>query len=83
LLGRGDGVGSGDEAPRRLLFVDDCQRCLRELGWVACLLVVLALPEFALGGVALGVVLDRRMRVVRRILGPSSVRKNPGLMIVA
>ena len=68
LLGRGDGVGAGDEAPRRLLLVGDRQQRLGELGRVADLLAVLALPELELRGVALGVVLDRRRGVVRRLL---------------
>ena len=44
------------------------QQRLGELGRVAALLAVHALPELALGGVALGVVLDRRRGVVRRLL---------------
>ena len=46
----------------------DRQQRLGELGRVAGLPAVLALPELALGSVALGVVLDRRRRVVRRLL---------------
>ena len=62
LLGQRDCVGAGDEAARRLLLVGDGQQRLGELGRVAGLLAVLALPELALGGVALGVVVDRRLR---------------------
>jgi hypothetical protein len=57
-LGRADRVGTGDEAARRLLLVGDGQQCLGELGRVAPLLAVLRLPRLALGGVALGVVVD-------------------------
>jgi transcriptional regulator with XRE-family HTH domain len=60
LLGLRERVGAGDEPERRLLFVGDGQQRLGELGGVAALPAVHALPELALGGVALGVVLDRR-----------------------
>src|SRR3954469_9250060 len=68
LLGLRDGVGAADEAEWRLLQLGDGDERLRELGRVAALLAVHALPELALRSVALGVVLDRRRRVVRRLL---------------
>src|SRR5829696_8159092 len=68
LFGLRDGVGAADEAKRRLPQLGDGDERLGELGRVAALLAVHALPELALGGVALGVVLDRRGRVVRRLL---------------
>jgi hypothetical protein len=66
LLGQRDCVGAGDEAARRLLLAGDGQQRLGELGRVAGLPAVLALPELALAGVALGVVLDRRLGVPAR-----------------
>src|SRR3954469_24192921 len=68
LLGLRDGVGAADEAEWRLLQLGDGDERLGELGRIAALLAVHALPELALRGVALGVVLDRRRRVVRRRL---------------
>jgi hypothetical protein len=65
LLGLGERVGDGDEPERRLLPARDGQQRLGKLGRVAALLAVHALPELALGRVALGVVLDRRRGVVR------------------
>src|SRR5688500_5390231 len=59
LLGLCERVGAGDEPERRLLLVGDGQQRLGELGRVSTLLPVHAVPELALGGVALGVVLDR------------------------
>ena len=75
----GDRVGAGDEAERRLLLLGDGQQRLGELGRVAGLLAVLALPELALGGVALGVVLDGRRGVVRRLLGEQLGAEEPGV----
>src|SRR5436190_223393 len=77
LPGRGDRVGSGDEAARRLLLVGDRQERLGELGRVAQLLAVLALPELMLGGVSLGVVGDGRRGVVRRFLGEQLGAEEP------
>src|SRR4051794_26166643 len=62
------GVGAGDEPERWLLRLGDRQQSLGELDGVAALLPVLALPEIALRCVALGVVRDRRLGVVRRLL---------------
>src|SRR3954463_14469411 len=79
LLGLRERVGAGDEAERRLLFVGDDQERPGELGGVAALLAVHALPELALRGVALGVVLDRRGGVVRRLLGEQLGTEEPGV----
>ena len=54
VLGLRERVGAGDEPERRLLLVGDGQQRLGELGGVAALLAVHAVPELALGGVALG-----------------------------
>ena len=51
LLGLCERVGAGDEPERRLLRVGDGQQCLGELGGVAALPAVHAVPELALGGV--------------------------------
>src|SRR3954471_18929961 len=59
LFGLGDRVGPGEKPERRPLLVGDGQQRLGELDGVAALLAVHALPELALGDVALGVVLDR------------------------
>jgi hypothetical protein len=77
LLGGGDGVGADDEAARRLLFVGNGQKRLREFGWVASLPAVLALPELVLGGVSLGVVGDARRGVVRGFLGEELGAEEP------
>src|SRR3954454_19338135 len=82
LLGLRERVGAADEPERRLLELGDRQQRLGELGRVAALLAVHALPERALGGVALGVVLDRRRSVVRGLLREQFGAKKPGLTTV-
>ena len=54
LLGDGDGIGAGDEAPRRRLLSCDRDERLGELGRVAGLLAVLGLIPCPSVGVALG-----------------------------
>src|SRR4051794_32024404 len=60
LLGLSERISTGDETERRPLFGAEGQQRLGELRRVPRLLPVLAFPEFALGGVAVSVVLDRR-----------------------
>jgi hypothetical protein len=62
-LGDADHVGAGDEAARRRFTVGQVDEGSSELGRVAELLPVLGLPPLELLRVALGVVLDRRLRV--------------------
>src|SRR5215212_3462745 len=67
LLDGGDRVGAGREAQRRLLLTREPDQRLGELGGVASLLAVHAVPDgYGLLG-ALGVVLDRGLGVVRRL----------------
>src|SRR6266496_1242862 len=63
-----DGVGAGDPAQRRLVLARELDQRLGELGGVTALLAVHALPggDGLLG--SLGVVVDRRLGVVRRLL---------------
>ena len=63
LLDGGDGVGAGDEAQRRLVLAGELDQGVGELGGVAALLAVHALPggDGLLG--ALGVVVDRGLGV--------------------
>jgi len=77
LLGRLDRVGAGDEPERRPLLIGDGQQRLGELGRVALLLAVLALPELALGGTAVGVVGHGRRGVVGRLLGEQLGTEEP------
>src|SRR3989449_11537198 len=69
LLGEGDGIGAGDEAARRRLLASDPDERSRELGRVTGLQAILGFPKLELLRSALVVVLDGRLRVVRRSLG--------------
>src|SRR4051794_24075912 len=55
LLGLRDRIGAGDEPERRLCLVRDGQERVGELGRVANLVAVHAVPELVLRGVALDV----------------------------
>src|SRR3954463_11486675 len=79
LLSLRERVGAGDEPERRLLFAGDGQECVGELGGVADLPAVHAIPELAVSRVALGVVLDRRWGVVRRVLREQFGAEEPGV----
>src|SRR5207245_8385035 len=68
LLRRGNGIGAGDEAARRWLLARNDDERSRELRRVAGLLAILGFPELELLRSALGVVLDGRLGVVRRLL---------------
>ncbi len=78
LLGEADRICAGEEAGRRLLLVGDRHERAAELRRVTALLSVLRVPPFELLRPAVGVVVDRRLGVARRLvrekLGPEEPR---------
>jgi hypothetical protein len=68
LLGRGDGIGAGDETARRLFLARNRDERTRELRRVPRLLSVLGFPVLDEWCSALVVVGDGRLGIVRRLL---------------
>jgi hypothetical protein len=77
LLGDGDDIGAGDEATRRLLLAGDRDEGARELGGVAGLLAVHALVPLHSLCMTVGVVVNGRRRVGRRLLGQEIGAEEP------
>jgi hypothetical protein len=74
-----DGVGAGDPAQRRLGLVGEVDECGCQLGGIAPLLTVHAVPRLDSLPGALGVVVDRGLGVVRRLRGEQVGAEEPGL----
>ena len=81
LLGKGNGIGAGDEAARRRLLASDPDERSRQLGRIAGLPPVLRLPPLELLRPAVCVVLNGPVGKVIDSFVRSLVRKNPGLTI--
>src|SRR5436190_20572332 len=69
VLGRTNGIGTGDESSGRWLLTRDSEEGLRELGRIAGLFAILKLPELELRLTALVVIIDGQLGEVRRLLG--------------
>src|SRR5207245_3368053 len=82
LLGKGNGIGAGDEAARRRLLASDPDERSRQLGRIAGLPPVLRLPPLELLRPAVCVVLNGPVGKGHRLLREELVRKNPGLTMV-
>jgi hypothetical protein len=74
LLGEADRISAGEEAARRLFLVGDRHERAAELRRIAALLSVLGVPPLELLRPVVGLVVDRRLGVARRLvreeLGP-------------